>query len=61
MIFFLAAVDHWLDLSVREVEMTEVIGEEPKDKGGLVGVWAGCQLRAQDVGDRGRSCCHISS
>lgn len=41
--------------------MTEVVDEEPKDKGGLVGVWAGCQLRAQDVGDRGRSCCHISS
>lgn len=40
--------------------MAEALDEETKE-GGLVRVWAGCQLRAQDVGDGDRGCCHISS
>lgn len=55
-------VDQLLDISERVVGVTGALEKEPKDvEGGLVGVWAGCQLRAQGVGDRGRGCCHISS
>lgn len=54
-------VDLLLDISGVVVKVTGALDEVPKDEGGLAGVWAGCQLRAQDVGDRGRGCCHISS
>jgi len=32
--------------------VTPALGEELEDVGGLPGVWAGCQLRAQGVGNR---------
>lgn len=54
-------VDHLFDISRRVVGVTEALDEGPKNVGRPVGVWAGCQLRAHGVGDRGRGCCHISS
>lgn len=45
-------VDHFLDISSRAVGVTAALEEEPKDV--WARVWAGCQLRAQGVGDGGQ-------
>lgn len=55
MIFFLHSAPELGRACKSALVMLELADEEPEDDGGgLVGVWPGCQLRAQDVGGQGQ-------